>query len=62
MNVSIEMNCDNEAFDGANGSEIARILRKLADKIDGTDFTFHKLALCDINGNVVGTFSAIGED
>ena len=51
-----EINCDNEAFDGANGSEIARILRKLADKIDGTDVA-ESIMLQDINGNTVGAFT-----
>ena len=61
MNVSIKLECSNEAFDGANGGEIARILRKLADKIDGTDVADRSIALCDINGNVVGEFKATGD-
>ena len=61
MNVSIKLECSNEAFDGANGGEIARILRKLADKIDGTDIDIGKLSLHDINGNPVGEFKATGE-
>ena len=54
MKVTIEINMDNAAFDdGHNGrSEVARILRRLADDVlrrSCTDMTIR-----DINGNSVG--------
>lgn len=35
MKLKIEIKMDNAAFDPYAGTEVARILRKLADKIDG---------------------------
>jgi hypothetical protein len=57
-NCYIRLELDNAAFDDTCGREIARILRKLAcrvedldrEELDGFDFT-----PIDINGNCVGT-------
>ena len=55
FDVTIGIDTDNAAFD--NPGELARILRALADTIDGTpDVTdYDGLALRDLNGNTVGT-------
>lgn len=59
MDVTIKINCDNAAFeDNENGAsgEVARILRQLANKIDGHPHFSpgHDQALYDANGNEVG--------
>jgi hypothetical protein len=57
MKTIIKVNMDNAAFTDEEGTELARILRKLADNIDGggLDELSNKL-LKDINGNTCGTF------
>jgi len=56
MTLTIKINCDNAAFDDNEAGEIARILRDLANRIDGygavggMDRILH-----DINGNRCGT-------
>ena len=51
--VEIEIKTGNAAFQNGNrGYEIARILRELADKVEGG--AFGKVVLMDINGNKVG--------
>jgi hypothetical protein len=51
--LKITIKTDNEAFaDGNADHEIARILRKLADHIEGQIYTE---TLMDFNGNKVGT-------
>jgi hypothetical protein len=59
MKIKIDINTANAAFDGDNaGAEAARILRDLADRLEGSgtlarsDTKF----LRDINGNTVGTY------
>lgn len=56
-NYKIVINCEGAAFeDNGCGAEIARILRKVATRIEGVD-TFDDLpsiALMDENGNKVG--------
>lgn len=53
---NLEIKCDNSAFgDGMLQHEIARILRKLADKIEGEPLELSG-GLRDINGNRVGSF------
>lgn len=45
---------ENAAFDGARDTEVARILRSVANRLDaGEDFS-HYLTLFDANGNDVG--------
>ncbi len=56
MTFTLEINCDNAAF-GDNkydaGLEVARILKQVADKLEGG----HKGdTVRDINGNLVGSF------
>jgi len=47
----MQINTDNAAFE--DKSEIARILREIADRIDGGSIAGK---IRDINGNMVGTF------
>lgn len=60
MKAKIEIRMENEAFDGNEGGETARILRELADKIQGQDYftPMDEYTLRDINGNKVGLFRA----
>lgn len=53
----VHIRTNNAAFE-EKGTELARILRSLADKIDGTDAD-SKIRLMDVNGNTVG---AAGND
>lgn len=56
MTLNITINMDNAAFaDVNNGTEVARILRKLANSIDGISLTANsERGLLDVNGNRVG--------
>lgn len=55
MKLEIEIQMDNAAFEDNSGSEAARILRKLADRIDGESCTHGDVTpLIDLNGNRVG--------
>lgn len=61
MKFQIEINCDNAAFSPecrGEGSEVARILRDLADRIDREGLTRGDyFTLRDINGNSIGKAS-----
>ena len=65
MRMLIEMKMENAAFaDGGNGDpsyEAARILRDLAQRIEGhPHFSVgHEQALQDANGNEVGTMDIV---
>lgn len=51
---SLEFETDNAAFEGPDiAVEVARILRELADDVDGGRTGF--VEIHDINGNFVGT-------
>jgi len=57
MQINLRMSLDNEAFEECRPEETARILRKLADYIEGywCDFRYNEgMTLMDINGNRVG--------
>lgn len=55
MKYTIKIECDNAAFEDVPGNEIARILRELADKVDGgQDPTDCDATVYDYNGNRVG--------
>lgn len=56
----IGINTDNDTFGDSANTEVARILRKLADKLehgtaDGPIFLRNIIVLCDINDNAVGS-------
>jgi hypothetical protein len=58
MKLTITMDMDNAAFEDGPGSEAARILRTLAQKIDGVDLEIDdRVALLDVNGNRVGSMN-----
>lgn len=58
MTAKIEIQMDSAAFTHEPGEELARILRKLADNLDGADITpADSNKLRDVNGNTVGTFT-----
>lgn len=50
------IDCDNAAFEGGDGREIARILRDMASRIEAEPLWPHYQNARDVNGNVVGTF------
>jgi len=52
--LKLEMSLANSAFENCNGTEIARILRVLADKCDGCDLDGVAFKVRDVNGNAVG--------
>jgi hypothetical protein len=64
MTTTIKITCDNAAFTECVGSELARILRECADKVDGLqiedvqaehgDHYNSVLHVHDLNGNRVG--------
>lgn len=60
MKITIEIKANNAAFaDGNAGAEVARILRKWADKIETQrDLEEMRLPAMDINGNKVGFLEA----
>jgi len=62
MDLEIKINMDNAAFEDINGQEAARILRKLADKIDGGSLEDgDSVSAIDINGNKVGRLRVKGD-
>lgn len=52
--MTVEIETDNEAFsDDARGHELARILRNIADKVEGLGSHSDRGKAFDINGNSV---------
>jgi len=56
MKATIKVKMDNAAFELDNGFELARILRDLADRVEGYEVVHpgNEFALHDTNGNTVG--------
>ena len=55
--LKLKIDTDNLAFDQAEGQEVARILRGLADQVEHLDKLQEcQLPLKDINGNTVGYY------
>jgi len=55
MEIKINIKMDNAAFEDSNGIELARILRRLADRVDETERKDGDGEyLFDKNGNRVG--------
>lgn len=52
MDLRVQFNCDNAAFDDMPEFEVARILRHIEN---GEATGLYQNAI-DINGNIVGTF------
>ncbi len=56
MKATIKIEMDNAAFEEENGREIARILRKLAARVENQNvMDGYQFPLIDVNGNKVGT-------
>ena len=55
--LKLKINTENQAFDQAEGQEVARILRDLADRLENLDKLQEcQLPLRDLNGNTVGYY------
>lgn len=53
--LTVKIETDNEAFeDGARGPELARILRKIAARVDDLGSLADGGKVMDVNGNSVG--------
>jgi hypothetical protein len=61
MEMTIKIGMDNAAFEDCNGDELARILRKLAERLDGATIgeDGDGANLFDANGNNVGEWCII---
>jgi hypothetical protein len=57
--ITIEIETGNAAFDDAPATEIARILRNAAERIEGGDVD--GFPLYDLNGNKCGALHITGE-
>ncbi len=56
MRLKIEIKMDNAAFEDAQGDEAGRILRELADRLEGSgNMGGFATSLRDVNGNNVGS-------
>ncbi|MNK49866.1 hypothetical protein D3C87_687310 [compost metagenome] len=54
---TVNMRCDNAAFDDAPEAEIARILREMADSLESRGASGFFETIHDINGNDVGRYA-----
>ena len=53
--LTVKIETDNEAFgDGARGPELARILRKIAARVEDLGSLADGAKVYDVNGNSVG--------
>jgi hypothetical protein len=59
MKCTIKIGMDNAAFD--DPGELPRILRKIADIVDGDGDNNHGGPVLDMNGNTVGLFQISGK-
>jgi hypothetical protein len=55
MKYVIEIDCDNDSFEGDPAREIRRLLRHIADELAWEYVPPDVLCLHDLNGNPVGT-------
>ena len=55
--LKLKINTENQAFSCKEGTEVARILRLLADRLEYQDkLQESQLPLRDVNGNTVGYY------
>tara|TARA_R100001163_G_scaffold58365_1_gene46656 strand:- start:15 stop:269 length:255 start_codon:yes stop_codon:yes gene_type:complete len=55
--LKLKINTDNQAFSCQEGTEVSRILRLLADRLESLDkLQESQLPLKDVNGNTVGYY------
>ncbi len=68
MKLRIEIDMDGAAFEECNGDEVARVLRDVADRIDGADLFAAPVSLypsepadvlMDSNGNTCGRVEVV---
>lgn len=63
MTVFINFDTCNDSFSDQAGNESARILRKLADSLDGLDsLQDDTKKIYDLNGNFVGCLKTVSHD
>jgi hypothetical protein len=62
MRFEVKIKCDNAAFEDAPASEVARILRELAERIAPPSVLYgdSPVTLRDVHGNTVGHARFIG--
>jgi len=62
VKFKVSIDVENAAFEeGEEGSEVARILREVANRFDGDSLEVGRLMpLFDVNGNRVGSAKVIG--
>lgn len=58
---TLELEISNAAFDDAPATEIARLLRETAARVEDGEGAFERCRLRDYNGNTVGSFGAEGD-
>ena len=54
---TVKFDCDNAVFEGDPTTEIARILRRVADRVESGDGLRFWETILDANGNDVGRFA-----
>lgn len=64
--IRVTISTENAAFQPFPGQEAARLLRRLADRLDGTtgpelDHRIDGGKLLDVNGNTVGEWESVPE-
>jgi hypothetical protein len=52
--LTLKMACLGDAFSEGQGSEVARVLRLMADNLEGEPLRVSEYRVCDINGNQCG--------
>lgn len=52
----LSINMGNAAFDDAPITELARILRDLADRLESGDADYDGASILDVNGNTIGRY------
>ena len=57
MEFKLNIRTDNAAFEDCPGFEVARILREIANKVDGRELPYYMQTIRDCNGNDVGRYS-----
>jgi len=63
MDIVININCDNQAFERNEDNELVRILTKLAADIkENGYYRMSDTRLRDVNGNTVGRFKVVEDD
>jgi hypothetical protein len=61
--LKLTIECGNAAFEDMPGAEVARILRAVADKVEGVRNGDRESGVCrDINGNFAGEWTLDLED